>query len=275
MPAQRDPRLAISRPISEWPFLEQLAFAVGYRPTTGILMLWFYGEDSRAPHGSGSVALGGAVATLENWCHLLPAWEAVIQETSMGWFHATEWHGYEADLKPYWQRLIQIMRDNAVTPIGCVALRKIVRGLPQVKAIVQSQRLTRWEKEWIAFHTDPLSFCLTWCVYDGLDALREQSEDKLALIFAKTAKLAGRWEKFSEVLRAIPRRPRMLSLLGPQTFNGEPRELIQLQVADLVAYELTAHRADAAPRWQYEALMAMRPLRVADRAHLAPLWKPR
>ncbi len=261
---------------SAWPQLEQLALMLRYRPTTGILMLWLCGDDSRATHASGRVALGAGVATLENWCHLFPAWESVVKESAMGWFRATEWRSRETELRPYWQRLIEAMRDCHITPIGCVVEPRIVRLLPKAKAYFwRLFRPTVWEQQWIAFHTDPLSFSLTWCIHEGLEVLRAQSEDQMAMIFSRTAKLLGRYNKFEEILSLMPRQPRMLARIGPTTFAPSPRELSQLQVADLVAYELTAHDPNGSPRWQYEALLAIGlRVHVADRARLAPLWEP-
>ncbi len=234
--------------MSGWSFLEQLALAVGYKPNTEILMLWAYFDDSRAQQ---SVALGGSVATLEGWCRLLPKWEEIIGDSHMGWFHATEWQSQAPALDEHWRRLVEVMNAHLLFHVGCTVPAHVVKSLQERKKEAQ-QAITPGEtvaaeQEWAAFRYDPMSVCLGHCL---ILALPRQGET-VSVIFAKTDKLHGRNARFSRLLEIAQS---VREAFSPQVFDGNPRELIQLQVADLVAYELTAHGRGGPPRWQFSLL---------------------
>ena len=232
-------------------------------------MLYAYFDDSKGIEGDGeTVALGGSVAREEDWCRLLPKWEGVVRDSGMGWFHAVEWNSRGADLQKQWKTLIEIANNHVIAHIGCTvpahavaALRKKPHNnLQEVNSI---ERI--WEQEWRVFENDPMSVCLSHCISKILEI---HPGRKVALTFAKTDKLEGRHDKLSLMLDALDR---TRDVFGPRKFDGDPRQLLQLQVADLVAYELTCYRHLGRPRWQFQMLRSKLQHQLADPPRLACL----
>lgn len=279
-------------------FLEALAFALGYRADTEVLMLRAYFDDSRrnwerTPLVKRTtrllteevVAIGGSVGTLEGWCRLLPEWERIIKESGRKWFHGEEWNVVPpGTLDDYWSALIALMNEHLIAHVGCVVPAHAVRALgdeatdrrSRVNDVSLVEEDQRWrELESIAYEHDPITVCVSWCLAELLEQLSTRAERKIATIFADTDKLQGRESWLMKLLNTIGERSHRK--FGPKSFDMSPRDLLQLQAADLVAYELTRyHSRDERsvgdpPRWQYQLL---RPKLRAHLADPARLWLP-
>lgn len=98
------------------------------------------------------------------------------------------------------------------------------------------------------------------------------TQERVHLVFAATERLKAREERLSRMIETINEQP--YGNFGEKDFDGEPRELPQLQVADLVAYEITAyrsvhrHRDGEGVRRQYRMLRKKLRLHVADPPHI-------
>jgi hypothetical protein len=230
-------------------------------------MMWAYFDDSYGSEQNAkkpSVALGGSIATLEDWHRLLPEWQRVVHDSGMGNFHATVWHENERDLVGYWKRLVEIANTHVSAHIGCIvpswavhSLEKINLGRKERRRQI-SQRASKEVLEWESFEGDPLSVCLSWCLAEA----SKLTQDEIHLVFAKTKGLKAREEKLTRMIEWIKHQPH--GNFGKKDFDGEPKELVQLQVADLVAYELTAYRHYDTVRDQYKMLRPKMKLHLAD-----------
>ena len=236
-------------------------------------VLQCYLDDSSATEGAGeSVALGGALGTLEGWCRVVAEWEPIIRDSGMGVFHATEWRGQEHQLKEHWRQLIESMNEHLIAYVGCVVPPHAVKTLSGLK--VDRREMTEPNDpaplvhEWAAFESDPLSICLSWCMFYLSDISRTWGGGQVSLTFAKTHRLKARSNRLSAMMNLLER---TRNDFGSTTFDGDPRTLVQLQVADLVAYELTAYRRYEQVRWQFQLLRRKLKRHTADSPRFANL----
>lgn len=243
-----------------------------------MLMFWGYFDDSRGDEISGeSVALGGSIASLEGWCRLLPEWERIVADSGMGWFHATDWKSQETRLHVHWKQLIALINKHLVAHVGSVVPGHIVRNLEMwrieaQRAVNEAGPTAPWEREWIAWERSPIGLCLAWCFALAVDITARWSQDKVALFFAETAKLQGNDVMIARMISAM--KENGARYLGPRIWGLDPRSLVQLQVADLVAFEVTEYRRVGEDvRWQYEALRPKLKLHIADPPTLPDFWR--
>lgn len=264
-------------------FLEQMAVAIGYRADSEIVMMWAYFDESLGIPSSEtperrSVVLGGSVARFEDWCRLLPKWQSIVESAGQKWFHATEWQQYEEQLKEPWERLAELANEHVIAHIGCTVPAHQADALERQRR-TQHRSISRHEDDrdiaslerpWIAFMYDPLAVCLAWC----LVRLSEVTEKTIHFVFAKRDKVRAREAKFLSMLEMLEGRP--WSNFGTKTFDGEPKDLIQLQVADLVAFELTSYLHRWPVRAQYQTIRRKLRHYMADPPLLpSPLiWHP-
>lgn len=236
-------------------------------------VLQCYFDDSGATEAAGeSVALGGGLGEEAGWGRLVEEWEPIIRDSGMGWFHATEWRSQENQLGGHWRQLIDIMNNRLIAYVGCVVPAHAVEMLKKWKADNREQETdvpAAWAREWAAFETDPLSVSLSWCLLYVSEITRAKRGGKVSLTFAKTDRLQARSDRLSAMMAMVEK---ARDDFGSKQLDGEPRALIQLQVADLVAYELTAYRHYPEVRWQYQMLRKKLRQHVADPPRLANLW---
>lgn len=232
-----------------------------------------YFDDSSATEAAGeSVALGGGVGEEAGWCRLVEEWEPIIRDSGMGWFRATEWRSQRNQLDGHWRQLIEIMDNRLIAYVGCVVPAHAVEMLKKWKADDREQEMdvpAAWVREWAAFENDPLSVSLSWCLLYVSNITRAKRGGKASLTFAKTNRLRARSDQLAAMM-AMAEQAR--DDFGSKRLDGDPRALIQLQAADLVAYELTAYRRYAEVRWQYQMLRKKLKQHVADPPRLANLW---
>jgi hypothetical protein len=188
----------------------------------------------------------------------------------MGWFHAYEWKAKERQLSGHWAELIALMNRHLVAYVGCVVPGHLVKQLEEwrrddQRSVKGAGITAQWEREWIARRRAPVALCLAWCFGLAVGVAARRPEERVATLFAKTGKLRG-YEAWIVRILAFMREERARHL-GPRQFDLDPRELVQLQVADLIAFELTAYRrVGEGIRWQYERLRPKLQVRLAQTA---------
>jgi hypothetical protein len=237
-----------------------------------------YLDDSVAKDAAGeSVGLGGALGSDDAWTRVVEEWEPVIRDSMMGWFHATEWRCQEHQVGDHWRRLIEIMDRHLIAYVGCVVPGHAVETLKQRKAEqrampIPSDAEPAWVSQWSAFENDPLTVCLSWCLLKISGITRATGAGKVSLTFAKTDRLQARAGRLEAMRNMIECARDDFEL---KDFNRSPRTLVQLQAADLVAYELTAYQSGLDVREQYKMLRRKLKTHKADPpgfANLLRLW---
>ena len=236
-------------------------------------MLWAYFDDSRAEDlGGECVALAGPIGSLEGWCRLLPEWQRIVTDSGMSWFHAYEWKAKEKELRDHWAELIALMNRHLIAYVGCVVPGHVAKQLEMwrredQRGVSGNDVTAQWEREWIARERAPIGLCLAWCFALAVGVATRRPQDKVATLFAKTDKLRSAEEWIGRILVLI--HDEGGRHLGPARFELDPREVVQLQVADLVAFEATAYRrVGENVRWQYQLLRSKLKVRVAETATL-------
>lgn len=241
-------------------------------------MLWAYFDDSKGQDVDGEcLALAGSVGSLEGWCRLLPEWERITADSGIGWFHASEWKSKEAELRGHWEALIALMNKHLTAYVGCIVPGHRVnncgtRRRADQRGVNRSEATAPWEREWIAWERSPIGLCLAWCIALAVETTVLRSENAVGLLFAKTDKLQGCDQMLARMLQAMKEKGALH--IGPKMYDLSPRQLVQLQAADLVAFELTEYRrVGEGVRWQYTALRPKLRSHTADPPTLPDLWR--
>lgn len=189
---------------------------------------------SKDQNWAGVLAIGGAIAPLVKWESFEEDWKGVLDRFGVPWFHATdyahsrkEFEGWERDesrRRDFMKGLLSTLRSHGVAPIGAV----IPLISHKLKSIKQQSAID-----------DPYHLCLSRCLEIVASRTERLPEGEQAqVIFAKVQRLVGRSaEIFGEFQEASPFGHRMAGI----TLNLSPGNVIPLQAADLVAYELACY----------------------------------
>lgn len=209
-----------------------------------VLMLKAYFDESghsRDPKET-VVAIGGCISTLERWTTFEDEWDELLHTFQVSWFHATELQNFKGDFvgwteyrrRQFLQSAMNIMDRAVVQYVGAVV------PLSEYEALTVSQK---------AQCPDPYYLCFQDAVHSaGIEAEEYGPSELIETIFSENVEMGGiikpvdRSVKQDEGLayrcyRACKRELPIRERLGPITFDS-PRNLLPLQAADLVAYEL-------------------------------------
>ena len=82
----------------------ELADVLGWRPLSRVAMTWAYFDESGL-HGEGGhlerFFIGGGIATAENWEKAGQEWEEIRKEFGFNCFHMTDFEKYKGEFKSY------------------------------------------------------------------------------------------------------------------------------------------------------------------------------
>jgi hypothetical protein len=182
-----------------------------------------------------SVAVAGAVAPSDIWHDFALAWTSVLDEYNVprSAFHTTDLMSFQGEVFKPWQergaghrdrfvdRLVDVMRDYHFQPIG------VNLPLQIYEARTKHQRDVLYGKAYYA--------CLH-ALFQILAQLGAPSDDPVNIILAEKKKHIGKAHKAFQTVRDI--HPSGARLVGFDP-SRSPRDVIQLQAADLVAWEMT------------------------------------
>lgn len=209
-----------------------------------VLMLRAYFDESghsRDPRES-VIAIGGCIASLEEWTKFETDWDELLVTFRLDWAHAVDLQQFDKqflDWDEYRRRQFQksalnIMNQHIVQYIGAVL------PLDEYKALTDRQKQEC---------PDPYYLCFQDCVHAaGIEAEDYGPAEKVEVVFAENVEMGGKtttakmgedqdeglaYRCYRACKRDLPIRER----LGPITFDN-PRNLFPLQAADIVAYEL-------------------------------------
>lgn len=174
------------------------------------------------------VSIAGCVASLDAWKSFVPKWKAVLHEFGVSQLHMKNFAHFTGEFNAWLEqrrqdflgKLMQIMEQNIGVYVGAAVLVSAFRDLTPEQ---QSQLV------------DPYFPCFQVCVYGAtLQLIGEAPEKKVNLVFAKIPKFVGLATNLYHVCSEAQDFGYRLSSLS----FASPFETVQLQAADLVAYEL-------------------------------------
>jgi hypothetical protein len=212
----------------------ELLWGLGWQPRTLLAMLWHYLDESGEHSPQGSLirlTLGGGIASAEQWGQLEGPWKEALAEAGVSTFHMAD---FEAWAPPFDFRLSDGSRDREKhNRLLNALLDTIIAHIDQLVGFVGAESCGKPEFE------DAYAANVAKAVKHGLiDAY--QSGEPIRMVFAKHrdfkgARIAKFFEQWDEP--------------GRLEFGGiaEPCDLPQLQVADIVAYEMSRWFRDQRP----------------------------
>ncbi len=209
-----------------------------------MLMLRAYFDESGDPTNPGAHAfsVGGCMAPLEYWEAFETEWRQALDDEGLSWFHMTDFENYRREFSGWDERRHRDFLQRLLTIID----RSVQVHVGAAKILCSDIA----DPDWPTTYRNTYYNCVQVCVHG---ALREASylppEEKVRLVFAHHPQISPVvLEACNEALREG------FSRLGSIT-QARVREVLPLQAADLVAYELNKAVSDPSrKRFPYEQL---------------------
>lgn len=214
-------------------------------------MLCAYLDDTGTHKDSVVAGVFGLVGTPAEFSLIDEAWRSYLKSVGLSWFHSVDCEyrkkefsdREQPDRDAIWKRLIETIGNHAVVMVGSAVVRAD-----------WDQALTPKEKSF--FGDDPLYFCFEHCMQQLSKWSKEyRNGESVSIVFAQQRQ----YEEIAEKLFRFYSRSQRFSNLGPSFSLGDPRHIVPLQAADIVAYESYQYmrtRRDAQEmRWQLRQLL--------------------
>jgi len=208
------------------------------------------------------VGLAGMVATADRWEVFEREWRQALEDFEIpdSFFHMMDfaqskkgtvyekWKDDEAKRRQVLDRLMGIIR-NTGTPFG---------------AVVNLEAYRATSPEFQAAMIDPYYICLQDCVHGAaVQTLYEAPEERIRVVFADQPEYSSKIRPLYAVLKDTKEMREHDLRLSEHPSIEDPREVIPLQAADVIAYEVGqyfekfVHRADIKPRWGFLEIARM------------------
>ncbi len=184
------------------------------------------------------VVVAGCIAPLEAWEKFEDDWKAFLDAYGVNELHMkhfahstgafTGWKEHEEKRRAFLTTAADLMRRHVVAYVGAAIYLPDFRTLPEpVRA-----RLG-----------DPYFACFQVCAHDAAAQTLEDPAEKVEMVFARHPEFQGGALDFYYRLQA---EMTLGERLGPISF-ADPKDVVQLQAADLVAFELRRFTAERIP----------------------------
>jgi hypothetical protein len=247
-------------------YIRELYMALG-RPGLILTLHGHFDETGDAPDpGCKAVGFGGCAAEVEMWERFEPEWSSVLQEfrvppyppgSSTVWFHAVDaehsrnaFDGWSIDrVRSLRSVLLNVILSRVRWFVGCIIELSAYRSHPE---------LPRDEQ------VDPYFTCYQASVDElaRLGSLFLPTRKTVEVFVAKKKKYVERTiSVHEEMLRRSPYAARLPSLPVFRT----PQELVQLQAADFVAFELSRYQRGGPVRPEFRRMRESGKWRVKHR----------
>jgi hypothetical protein len=197
------------------------------------LSLAVYFDDSGS---STPQAVGGALATRDVWSAFDERWKALLSDLGVTWIHSADLTSATRDELS--RRLIDICRDNPISFLGnTVPNHAIAREEQAEDETEYSGKENAWAKEGNRLIRSPYCRALAACLIDALVREAMPRRETLDIFLANQAGEVGNAVLLLEWLKFIPELAPWVGTLhqGP---TQNPRTVLPLQLADIVAYEV-------------------------------------
>lgn len=219
-----------------------------------IFMLSAYFDESGHSRHTDFVSMAGIVAPLQKWERLEIDWKEALKE-----FELSEWHtsdfahslneykqykGKEEKRREMYSRFMNLIRATDGMPMGAI-----------VSMTAWNKMLPAVQKSFL----DPYFLCLQDCGHGAsVYAIKEPPSHQVMMIFDNNEEFKGRVPKLYEYMQ---RNFNYGSRLAEEPVFRSALSVVQLQAADIVAYELRQRydnllkSPERKPRWGYLELM--------------------
>jgi hypothetical protein len=180
-----------------------------------------------------SVAVAGNLAPAENWQAFQSEWTSVLREYGVKVFHMKDLQAYQKEFdswkrkgpqyrEDFVDRLLETMRRNDLQPVGA--------AMP----LVLHAGLSASQRETLLGHG---YYSVLHAVFQvAATAAMPYDEEVLDVILAEKKKFIGKAQAVFQRIREAHAYGLKLASLDPY---GNPNTFVQLQAADLVAWEMT------------------------------------
>lgn len=174
------------------------------------------------------VGMAGLIATRADWAGFEREWKKALQSFDIPHFHMKDFAHFrgafkgwsESDRRNIYGQLLEILRTTHVLPFGAVISMDDYRQLSE-------------ERQGI--FDDPYFLAFAVCAVHALILMAPMPRDeKIGMVFSEQVEFRGRAIKLYEKVRKVHAAGQKLS--RPEF--GDMRDVVQLQGADVVAYEL-------------------------------------
>lgn len=209
------------------------------------------------------VGMAGFVAPLGAWTNFEDQWKNALTVAGLkDSFHMkdfahsqgqfTSWKGDEKKRRLFFRRLIEIIAETKATPIGAAVLLSSFASLTPTQ---QSQ------------FVDPYYICFQTCTRGAaIKATFEEQKEKVSMTYAIQEEYGtnkeGRAEQLWGAMKTNVSFANIRGRMGSYG-SGKPSEVVQLQAADLFAYELChefenhVKRPNNTMRWGLRKILKM------------------
>ena len=183
-----------------------------------------------------TVSVCGVVSSLEKWTAFEKAWKNVLDHYKISWFHMREFAHFKGEFsgwedykrREFINALVDVMHKDV---IGCIAA---TMSKYHFDGLTAQQRL--------AIGNDPYYLCFLACIIRSAETvLHLASEETVEVIFADNPNFKGKAGEFWQRVKGQDSPESIRKRLGNITLDAEPRDVLPLQAADLVAYEINHH----------------------------------
>lgn len=206
------------------------------------------------------VGLAGMVATSAQWEVFEGDWRQSLEDFEIpnSFFHMTDFTHSKGIPYERWKDDGQKRKDVLGRLMGIIGSTGMSFG-----AVVRLDDYRATSVEFQSAMLDPYYLCLQHCVHGAaIQTLYEAPEEKINVVFADQPEYRGKIGPLYAALRESKDMREHGLRLGGHCVD-KPQDLLPLQAADVIAYEVGqyfekfAHRSDVAPRWGFLEILKM------------------
>ena len=223
-------------------FVEEMGIAIAWRQREAVAMVWVYYDESGeyGPDGAlVNMSVAGCVAPLAVWQAFCPAWQAALAAEGLTAFHMTD---FEAWKPPFDFRLPDGARDKAKHNRLLNSLLDVM--LNHVRRFVAFAAGCPISAEGKRAHSLAVEDCIGAAIKDAVLAMWPVVGEPLNLVFGEQKHFGYgdvmRYRNFYEWGEAKGRIKTVAM--------GSPADILPLQAADILAYEMAREQRDGRPR---------------------------
>jgi hypothetical protein len=215
-------------------YFDELAVGLGWKPKELLAMLWHYLDESGVHAADGTLerlTLGGCVATAEAWSAFCPVWQKILDDFKIPMFHMSDFQA--------WKPPFDFLLENGE------------RDWPKHKELMNRalDAIIDHASELLGFVSEPES---------GKDAFKDSYESNIAKAVLEASKDVWHTENPVTMVFAkhrdfkasqIAEYFEMWDDCPGLAFGGvaDPKCVLPLQAADLVAYEMRCYTRKVQP----------------------------
>jgi len=231
----------------------------------GVLPLrGYFDETGHSADPEGHVCgVGGAISTSEKWTECEPVWKAILDRFGVTHLHMvdfahsrgefTSWRDDNERREAFLKELMDLIHRYVDICVGAwVSLEEFK------KLTTEQQKAIR----------NPYFACFQECWrVAAVQAVNLPADEKIDIVVAHQPEHSGEATPLAEALRVeLPGTLNEMFALGRRlgTYStGDPKNVVGLQVADLVVYEISLYvqrqcTPDYKPRWPMRRLLEMK-----------------